>query len=92
MAKTLEVRKDRTKFSLVIGDELLEKFAEWAVERNGFLPDKSTVNTFVNWLGGTGHGSEAMRLITDAPRQLFLAFDYEKPPWRWVDGGEEQTA
>ncbi len=85
--KVLEVMKSRTEFSLPIGDENMIAFAHWLSDREAPISVEQVriVNSFIEWLLTTGNGSEALRLINDCPRQLFLPFDAEAPPWRWVD-------
>lgn len=88
MSRVLEVNQDRTKYSLVVGDELMQKFGKWQAERNDWIlssADVSLLNAFINWMHLSGDGTQALKLINDAPRQLFLAFDLEAPPWRWVN-------
>ena len=90
--KTLVVDRDRTEYSKAIGDEGMIQFGRWVSDTRRCLlsaVDATLINDFIEWLLTTGHGSQALRLINECPRQLFLPFDPENPPWRWVDDGDQ---
>lgn len=75
----------------MVGDGLMKDFGQWMRERSDWLlssADVSLLNSFVNWMHMTGRGATALRLINDAPRQLFLPFDLDNPPWRWVNNDD----
>ena len=68
----------------IIGDRLVEEFSRWQAKQPDWLTEDE-IYLFCRWLVETGPGAEALGLLNDIPRQLWLDFADRDKPWEVRD-------